>query len=146
MKQDQGSKAPSGHTSFYICLPFYQVYLCILSFAPCTFLPSWPYIIPYPKQFTYWTYHLLHLPFYPVHLSPKFTNWTYHSLHLDQNIIIVKTLKKWSKLVKIVKKWQNVKKNVKMVKNCQNGQNNNIDQLKDLADLITKSAVSDQIR
>merc|ERR1739842_89418 len=39
-KQDQGSKAPSSHTSFYPCLPFYQVYLSILSFAPCTFLPS----------------------------------------------------------------------------------------------------------
>ena len=44
-EQDQGSKAPSSHTSFYLCLPFYQVYLSILSFAPCTFLPSWQYII-----------------------------------------------------------------------------------------------------
>ena len=42
LKQDQGSKAPSGHTSFYLCLPFYQVYLSILSFAPCPFLPSLP--------------------------------------------------------------------------------------------------------
>ena len=38
-KQDQGSKAPSGHSSFYLCLPFYQVYLSILAFAPSTFLP-----------------------------------------------------------------------------------------------------------
>ena len=90
-KQDQGSKAPSSHTSFYLCLSFYQVYLrSILSFAPCTFLPSWPYIIEYHKQSTNWTYHSLHLPFYPVYLSTKFTYWTYHSLHLEQNITIVK--------------------------------------------------------
>ena len=41
-KQDQGSKAPSSHTSFYLCLPFYQVYLSILSFAPFTFITILP--------------------------------------------------------------------------------------------------------
>ena len=35
-KQDQGSKAPTGHSSFYPYLPFFQVYLSILSFAPST--------------------------------------------------------------------------------------------------------------
>ena len=68
IKQDQGSKAPSGHTSFYLCPPFYQVYLSILSFAPSTFLPSWPYIIVYHSILQ--TVYLLNLSFAPCICLP----------------------------------------------------------------------------
>ena len=43
IKQDHVSKAPSGHSSFEPCLPFYQSYLSILLFAPSTFIPYLPF-------------------------------------------------------------------------------------------------------
>ena len=90
-KQDQGSKAPSGHSSFYLCLPFYQIYLSFLSFAPSIFVPS---LHIYANiHFTF----ISILPLYPVYLL----NLSFAPSR--RNIIMVK-------IVKMVKNCQNGKK------------------------------------
>ena len=124
MKQDQGSKAPSSHTSFYLCLPFYQVYLSILSFAPSTFIPSWTYIIIWYHSIPQ-TVYLLNLSFAPFPFLP--------SLSFDQvyllDLSFAPSIPKYhncQKIEKVVKNSQNCQKmskwskNVKMVKKCQN--------------------------
>ena len=69
-KQDQGSKAPSGRSSFDPCLPFYQSYLSIISFAQSTFITYLPFCQSYlsilsiaPSTF------IPYLPFYQSYLS-----------------------------------------------------------------------------
>ena len=122
-KQDQGSKAPSSHTSFYPCLPFYQVYLSILSFAPCTFLPIWPHIIIYHRIPQ--TVYLLNLSFAPYTVLPSLSFYQVYLLNLS----FVPSIPKYhncQKIEKVVKNSRNCQKmskwskNVKMVKKCQN--------------------------
>ena len=80
LKQDQGSKAPSGHSSFDPCLPFYQSYLSIISFAPSTFITYLPFCQSYlsilsfaPSTFIpylpFYQSYLSILPFAPSHIS-----------------------------------------------------------------------------
>ena len=130
-KQDQGSKAPSSHTSFYLCLPFYQVYLSILSFAPCTFLPSWPHIIIYHRIPQ--TVYLLNLSFAPSTFLPSLSFYQVYLLNLS----FAPSRPKYhncQKIAKVVKNSQNCQKMSKWSKNVQIVK---LNQLKDLADLIS---------
>ena len=70
VKQDQGSKAPSGHSSFYPCLPFYQSYLSIISFAPSTFITYLPFCQSYLSILSFAPSTFIpYLPFYQSYLS-----------------------------------------------------------------------------